>query len=83
MYGASVELMCTVIGIPDDGATRKGVFDMVMNVINENPNLKVETISMDYYISTRPMTIEELKAQEKTKKQCEDLGHNQDFGHDR
>ena len=73
--------MCTVINIPDEGATRKGLFKAIMNCIKENPNLKVKTVCMDDFILSRRMMEEELKAHEKMKKQCEDLGQNQDFGH--
>ena len=79
--GVSVELMCTVIDVPVDGVTRKRTFEAVMNIIKENPNLKYKTVSMYNYILSRPMTEEELKAQEKMKKQCEDLEQNQDLGH--
>ena len=56
-------------------------FDTVMDVINENPDLKIETVDMNDFVLTRPVTTEELEAQEKMKKECKDLGLNQDFGH--
>ena len=76
--GASVELMCTVIDVPDDRTKGEKAYDTAMKFMDENLDLNDEPVDVSNYYPNKPMTTEELKAQEEMEKQSEDP--KQDFG---
>ena len=81
--GTSVELMCTVIDVPDGRTEGEKAFNSVMEFMRANPDLHVEPINTNDFHMNVEETAEDLVPNKRIKLESDNMGLAQDFWHAR